>query len=168
MGEREARIFAMLAVLGLGGCASVDAGRGAITIDSVPPGAAVIADGREVGTTPLRVNPDRIFPPHWEGLSYRVQGMLTLRKPGCEPHNMEVNDPILSRDIQVELTCDPNWRPAAGTNTGVSGDNGPPPRGTEGQDPLEARLLRLKRLYDKGLITDQEYERKRAEIVDAL
>ena len=32
----------------------------------------------------------------------------------------------------------------------------------------EQRLLTLKRLYDKGLITKSEYEKKRAEIIKEL
>ncbi len=37
----------------------------------------------------------------------------------------------------------------------------------EGGD-IEERLTRLKDLYDKGLITEDEYDKKRGEILEAL
>lgn len=41
------------------------------------------------------------------------------------------------------------------------------PAGSE-PDGIEQRLERLSDLYDKGLVTDEEYEKKRQEILDEL
>ncbi|MCZ7583049.1 MAG: SHOCT domain-containing protein [Deltaproteobacteria bacterium] len=43
-----------------------------------------------------------------------------------------------------------------------------PPDVTPAEKSAEERLEELRRLRDKGLITEEEYEQKRREIVDAL
>ncbi len=48
-----------------------------------------------------------------------------------------------------------SWRPVAPVA---------PPAATD----AEQRLITIKRLYDKGLITKSEYEKKRAEIIKGL
>jgi hypothetical protein len=46
--------------------------------------------------------------------------------------------------------------------------NTKPPASTTSLSDSEERLLTLKQLHDKGLITDAEYEHKRAEVIKGL
>ncbi len=157
------RILPLALALLLSACASVTPGERRITIDSTPPGAKVLADGREVGTTPLTITPDDVFPPHWKGMSYLVEGTLTLRRPGCKEASMKVTDPVLSKDIHMVLECDaapPAPQPAARPAPAA-------PHG-DGGDEAEMRLMRLERLHDKGLISDAEYRSIRQRILEGL
>ena len=58
------------------------------------------------------------------------------------------------------------------TTTTVRGVSGAPIKAPEEVPPeggdIEARLTRLKNLYDKGLITKEEYEQKQVEILETL
>lgn len=139
----------------LSACASLPNERH-ITIDSQPPGATVLASGREVGITPLRVRADDIFPPRWKNMHYAVSGTLTLRKPGCEPYALAVNDPVLSKDIQAELVCSDVVESSA------------PASAAAAQDPVEARLARIRALYERGVITETEYRHARTRVLGQL
>jgi len=44
----------------------------------------------------------------------------------------------------------------------------PSTKSGEGSGDVEARLKKLERLHDKGLVTDEEYEAKKEEILDSL
>jgi hypothetical protein len=145
-----------------------------ITIDSVPQGATIIATGREVGKTPLTVNPDDIFPPHWRGGSYLVSGQLKLTKPGCDSHLMEVNDPVLSKNIKIRLKCDPSYsapvqpvqrvQPASR----IQPVSTPKPVKQEYPATIESRLDRIDALLKKGKISKEEYQEIRRRILDSL
>lgn len=157
------RTLPLALALLVSGCAGITPGERRITIDSTPPGATVLADGREVGTTPLTITPDDVFPPHWKGMSYLVEGTLTLRKPGCRDASMKVTDPVLSKDIHMALECDavpPAPQPAARPAPAM-------PHMDSGED-AEMRLMRLERLHDKGLISDAEYRSIRQRILEGL
>ncbi len=167
---RAVRIGLGAALLGTltlsGGCAGTPGKGGAtVTIDTTPPGATALADGRRLGVTPLTVVRDDAFPPHWRNMEYRVSGTLTLRKAGCRPVQMPVSDPVLSKPIHVSLDCKPG---AAGTS--APADTGtrasPPPGGSA--DSTARRLQRLRRLHDQGLVTDREYRQIRQRILDSL
>ena len=88
----------------LQGCGS---GRKGITIDSDPRGADILADGKNIGKTPMEIQQDDVFPPRWYGRTYMVKGKLEIQKEGCEGFNMEVNDFVLSSDINASLKCAP-------------------------------------------------------------
>jgi hypothetical protein len=64
----------------------------------------------------------------------------------------------------------PAPRPAAATPvvTPVAPVAAPPAATSPAAADAERRLETLKRLYDKGLISNEEYQRKRKEIIDAL
>ena len=76
-----------------------------VKIDSEPPGANVIADGKHIGTTPMQIDTEMVFPPRWYGGSYMVKGNLELQKEGCNKIDMSVNDLVLSKDINKTLDC---------------------------------------------------------------
>ena len=134
-----------------------------ITIDSSPQGADVIADGKKIGVTPMRIIPDDVFPPRWIGASYMVKGNLELIKQDCEPLSMEVNDAVLSKPVNKELKCaqQGSVAPAAAAEVGS-----PPEKKLNTN--VEQRLEKLKGLHDKGLVTDQEYETQRQRILNEL
>ena len=156
----------LAALVLLGGCA---AGR-SLTISSDPPGARVLADGRELGETPLTVQQDEAFPPRWIGSSYMVKGTLALEKPGCARVSMPVDDGVLSRDIDVSLQCEPGAAPAADQPVTKTGDKPAPvsqPAAMASGD-IEQRLQRLRGLHEKGLITDEEYAEQRKRVLDSI
>ena len=50
--------------LALQGCLSVP-----VNLRSEPAGATVLANGKAIGTTPMRIDPDRVFPQERKGLN---------------------------------------------------------------------------------------------------
>jgi len=128
----------------------------------------VLADGKPIGRTPVRISQVQNFPPRWHGTSYMVKGRLAFRKPGCEPYSLEVNEGMLLKDIQVKLQCDPGAVEATGSPE-RPGEQAPAPAGgTTGAQAIEKRLERLKELRERGVITDEEYRQQRKRILDSL
>jgi hypothetical protein len=160
----------------LQGCGS----RKPITISSQPEGADIIADGKNIGKTPLKISQDDVFPPRWHGTSYMVKGKLELKKAGCDPFSMNIDDMKLSKDISADLKC----RPGAVSTPAVSEPAVAVPRPNEPAngstsivtqpvkptttDAIEQRLERLKELRDRGAITADEYAAQRKRILDSL
>jgi hypothetical protein len=167
----------LVCIASIGGCSSLgesfSGNRQTITIRSEPPQATVLADGAEIGATPLTFKPGDAFragiTTEGDGiLAYRYIGKLTVKKPGCKDYVTEVNDNILSKDIDVKLECDPDYRPPA-----------PQPAASPGAAPTPAvqptmpasaaeRLQRIEALHDKGLITDTEHRELRQRVLDTL
>jgi hypothetical protein len=170
----ERTILFLLPIAVLSGCASARM----VTIGSEPPGATVMADGKAIGDTPVTIHPDDVFPPRWIGSSYLVKGTLALEKNGCKRVSMPVDDRILSGDIQVSLQCTPatmNDAPHSAQDAvpGAPIDAMPAEpqavgSGAAGAHSVEKRLMELKRLHDKGLITDPEYTQQRKRILNSL
>ena len=156
------KITTLIAVSSLlGGCASLPEmptiapmGSGKINIISTPAGANAFASGKPIGKTPLYIAPDSAFPPHWQGTSYLVDGILKLEKEGCEPYEMKVNDPVLSKDIKVSLKCDENYQPA--------------PKLSNKPLNTESRLDEIDALLKKGKISEEEYKSIRQRILNTL
>lgn len=165
----------------LGACASFQGVPDKITIDSNPPGARVFASNLDIGATPVTINVDEVFPLRWTtptkedhaptsgGLSedeptgfaiYRRLGTLTFRKPGCDTLDMRVDSQALTRNISVNLKCDPNYQPPAAPVAA--------PPATAGEPTIEQRLKQLEALKDKGTISDDEYRRQRERILNQL
>ena len=139
------------------GCGSVPtAGERRVSITSKPSGARVSASGAEIGTTPLTIRPDEVFPPRFVGFDYRAAGTLSVAKPGCRTHRQPVDDAVLSKDVHVVLACDPTASSPA------------PPAELDAGQSIAARLQRAERLRERGLITVEEYRRARARILDEL
>lgn len=173
-----ATVLFIFSLLFLQGCGS---GKKGITIDSNPQGANVIADGKQIGVTPIHITQDEVFPAHWYGTSYMVKGELKINKDGCEGYSMKVNDAVLMNDITASLKCSPEAmkatpaaikpaadeavkkspvataKPAAAAQAPVAMDAG-----------IEERLTKLKSLRDKGVISADEYTAQRKRILDSL
>jgi len=157
-------ITALLPVL-LGACAVAgnSADRHSITITSEPAGADVLADGVEIGITPVAISPAGVFRTGVTSgsdslLAYRYIGRLMVRKEGCTDYVTEVDDHLLAGDIAVRLECDPDYRPPAAVPA------------TQPEQPADAgqRLLRIEALHDRGLISDDEYQALRRRVLDTL
>lgn len=141
------------------GCSNPIKNSRSITIASTPSGAHVLASGVEIGVTPLTIVPDEVFTPRFVGFSYRAAGTLNMKKNGCETFTEQVNDAVLSKDINVNLICNPRARTLpAKTST-------PQPVHSTS---IEQRLRRLRQLHDQGLISDDEYRAIRRRILSAL
>lgn len=147
---------------GLGGGTSPGGHR--IALVTEPPGATVYADGNEIGTTPLDFSPGEHFRAGFVGsenaiMGYRYIGKLAVKKPGCRDYLTEVDDSLLSKDIHVQLECDPDYRPAEPVNTRQ-------PSATA--QSAEQRLRRIRDLHDEGLLSDEEYRQLRQRVLDTL
>ncbi len=165
----------------LQGCGS---GRKGITIDSDPQGAAILADGKNIGKTPMNIKQDDVFPPHWYGRSYEVKGKLEIQKEGCEGISLEVNDMVLSKDIRKSLTCKPGvvqkapvadmpvkqnrlTQPPTAQKV-APGELRPAAKARSVDDGIEKRLSRLKDLRDRGVISSKEYTEQRKRILESI
>ncbi|GBE08206.1 PEGA domain protein [bacterium BMS3Bbin11] len=187
--QRKIIIVGLLSslLLLLQGCGS---GRKGITIDSDPQGADILADGKNIGKTPMQIKQDDVFPPHWYGRSYMVKGKLEIQKEGCEGVSMEVNDLVLSKDIRKNLTCKPGiiqkapvanmpgkkkpvtQKPAAQKAVPaaipVTVESRPAVKASSVDDEIENRLSRLKGLRDRGVISSKEYTEQRKRILESI
>ncbi len=158
-----------------------------ITIESDPTNATVLADGVEIGVTPLTFTPSDAFRAGFTGgsdslIAFRYLGKLMVRKPGCKDYVTEVDDNLLAKDIHVKMECDPNYRPPApqpaaspapppATPTQPAASSTPPPAAPAQQEipaSAEQRLLRIESLHEKGLVSDEEYQRLRKRVLDTL
>ncbi len=144
-----------------------DGGQPDIAVDSDPSQATVIADGVELGVTPLTFNPSDVFRAGFTGgsdglLAYRYVGKLTVRKPGCTDYVTEVDDNILSKDIDIKLECDPDYQPPAAAVVSEPETHQVMPASAE------ERLQKINDLHKKGLVSDDEYRQLRQRVLDTL
>lgn len=169
--RRPGTCIAMLVTWTLftGGCSNLGAvstpDSQQIRITSEPQGATAFADGNEIGVTPFTLAPGNVFRTGFAGsdsalIGYRYTGKLSVKKPGCRDYVTEVDDRLLSRDIHVQLDCDPDYRPAPAPAAS--------PQATGMPDGPEQRLRRIGDLHDKGLLSDDEYRLLRQRILDTL
>ena len=173
-------LTAMLASVTLltGGCSSLgdisSPGKQQITLTSEPAGASVFADGNEIGITPLAFSPGDAFRSGFTSsssglLGYRYIGKLGVKKAGCRDYLTEVNDSLLSKDIHVQLECDPIYQPVTQPATVAPANTTAPP---QAQPPTpesaEQRLRQIEGLHDKGLLSDEEYRALRQRVLDTL
>ena len=177
--QRKIIIVGLLSssLLLLQGCGS---GRKGITIDSDPQGADILADGKNIGKTPMHIKQDDVFPPHWYGRNYMVKGKLEIQKEGCQGVSMEVNDLVLSKDIRKSLTCMPGMvqkapaadkpakQMAAPVAVPAAVEAEPAAKASSADTEIEKRLSRLKDLRDRGVISSREYTEQRKRILESI
>ena len=137
------------------GCSGSSAKKQQADVTSHPSGAAVYANGVELGETPLHYKLYKAFPASWKDAMYQAHGVLVLKMDGCEDFSLQVNDYILSNPIHAELKCsEASKSEELATTTSDSG--------------AEKRLEELEALYHKGLITKEEYSTTRERILNEL
>ncbi len=158
------------AVILLQGCSgsSVKEGEPA-NVTSTPTGASVYANGVKIGVTPLRQNLYKAFPAGWSDWQYSATGMLMVKMADCEDFMLRVNDYILSKPIHAQLKCskvveDKKVLPVA-ENEKKKAATAPVVKPVSA---IEKRLSELKGLYEKGLITQDEYRETRKRILGEI
>jgi len=134
------------------------AGSNAIKIESVPPGAEVFAMGEKIGLTPLAISPKEVFPTTYPKDKEPLYGKVTLRKSGCSDLTRTVSTKVMNVGLRVQLECG-------------SPNSAPPEKSRDARgngETAEQRLIRIKDLLDKGLITEEEAKKARERVVNDL
>jgi hypothetical protein len=124
-------------------------------VTSEPSGATVYAMGNVAGTTPLELSTSQVFPVTYPYELQSKYGKIELSYPGCEPYSRTVSNSVLANGLKAKLDCPQPAVPAAVTAPAPTMD-------------IEARLRKLKELFDKGLVTEEEYNSKRQAILQEL
>jgi len=125
------------------------------TVTSTPPGATVYVMGKAVGTTPVEVKREQVFPGNYPQQLQAEYGRVTIEYQGCEPFSRTVSNAVLEDGLAANLKCQ-TATPSL------------PTPATKPVDSPRQRLLELKQLFEDGLISEQEYNAKRNSILDAL
>lgn len=149
--------------LTLQGCLSIP-----VNLRSDPAGATVLANGQVIGTTPMQIYADRVFPHKRKGLDWHREGTLTLERSGCTPETMEVDNDLLSRSLTVDLECRPD-APMVTASSALPAQPAAATRASPGVSGATAqRLEELEALRRQGLISVEEYQSIRKRILDQL
>jgi len=158
------------AILLAGGCSSNNGGSSdlgslgapksvtdfAIKIESDPAGADVFAMGEKIGTTPLVISSNDVFPNQYSKEKEPFYGKVTLRKIGCTDLTRTVDKKLVL--MRAQLEC--------GQPGGVVSEK--PKPSPDAAASAEQRLTRIKELLDKGLITEEEARKARERIINEL
>ncbi len=127
------------------------------TVTSTPSGATVYVMGKALGTTPLEIRREQVFPGNYPSQLQAEYGFVTLEHHGCKPYRKSISNKILEDDLAAKLDC-ATTEPAA-----LPLEKAPEPKPAAKQ-----RLLELKELYDEGLISEQEYQQRRQAILNDI
>ena len=161
--SKVAALGAITMALTLQGCLSIP-----VNIRSEPSGATVLANGEVIGTTPMQIYADRVFPHQRKGLDWHRQGTLTLERPGCTPETMEVDNDLLKRSLTVDLECRPD-APVITTSQAVAARPAAAPQpATRPSGGTAQRLQDVEELRRQGLISVDEYQSIRRRILEQL
>ncbi len=137
-------------------------------VTSTPSGATVYANELKLGVTPLHYEPYKAFPAGWRDAMYQAQGVLKVKMNGCEEFALKVNDYILSKPIHAELKCSEPSTPERSTATALEKTKSVVTPVVLPLSATEKRLEELEALYEKGIITKQEYNTTRERILNEL
>jgi hypothetical protein len=159
-------ISAVIMLLGCSGSTVKEEGSANVT--SSPSGAEVYANGEKLGVTPLYYKLHKAFPAGWKNMMYQAQGVLMVKMDGCEDFKLQVNDYVLSNPIHAELVCSDKITPEekSTANQEVKSPVGEPVASP--QSEIENRLNELEDLYERGLITREEYSETRKRILNEI
>lgn len=149
-----------------------------VKISSEPAGATVIIAGKNAGETPLSL-PYDTFPEKRVGLAPRKTGILVIQKNDCQPYKIHLNEKVLTDDIHAVLACGKAAQDSVVSPAAVVEDKTPAisqpatekmsaPVAAPESESAEFRLKRLNELHKKGLISDEEYQTIRKEIIEGL
>jgi hypothetical protein len=135
-----------------------NAGSSAIQIDSDPPGAEIFVMGERIGTTPAMISPKKIFPTTYPKDQESLYGRVLLTKDGCADLIKAVSTKVMNTGLHARLECadqhpTPTSKPTEAVDVGGN---------------VEQRLMKIRDLLDKGLITDEEAKRARDRIINNL
>jgi len=164
------RLLLILVVLATAGCASSQ--MVSYSVSSRPPGAQVDVNGVTMGYTPTKISLQcskrwvGVFnaPGGWayDSAIYEITVYPSVDRPGlsqtkkvdaCQARNMET--PGVMFDLSLEGVA-----PRQTLDVNVDSKDH-----ANAVDNLEQTLRQLSDLHDRGILTDDEYEQKRAEII---
>jgi len=151
-------------------------------IGTEPAGATVVVDGDEIGITPMTVKPGDAFPAGFVGMTYQANSKLKFIKYGCKTVKVKVNDALLMTGrIFAKLECSdviareqvqqrpPMAAPAPVRQmTPMKSMPVAPAVEKTTESAIEQRLSKLRSLRDKGVISEQEYQKNRTRILSEL
>jgi len=148
-------------------CGSSSIKDAAPNVTSNPSGASVYANGLKIGTTPLRSNLYKQFPTGWTDWALSAEGVLAIKKQGCEDFTLKVNDGVLAKPIHAKLKC--SGKPVVTQTAPVQTKAMPVKQPAKKKmSKVEKRLKELSDLYEKGVITKEEYKITRKRILNEL
>ncbi len=122
-------------------------------VTSIPSGAIVYANELKLGVTPLQYKLYEAFPAGWTNTSYQAQGVLTLKKEGCEDFTLRVNDYLISKPIHADLKCNKNYNKT---------------KQKASLSETKKRLEKVETLYKNKLISKEEHKATRERILNEL
>lgn len=159
------------AALLLQGCSNFSAlsKHGEISVGSEPSGASAYVMGKMLGSTPLVVRHQDVFPVVYAPDQQDLYGVVILKKDGCQDYLQQVNSTILRKGIKAKLDCTKVSAEKILTHIPQGDQPGirvpaPDPTPTS----IKQRLIRLDELHQDGLITDEEYSAVRRRILGEL
>jgi hypothetical protein len=171
----------------IAGCGTLDAivptseAGSSIRIASDPPGANLYIMGKHTGTTPMVINDRDIYPVTYGADTEKLYGMVFLRKDGCEEYSRRLTRSDISNGLTAVLVCGADTtaaslepvapQPTEATDAPMSVPAHQPKTHTKEEGLAERRLKQLKslqQLHDEGLISDEEENKLRRRILDAL
>lgn len=127
------------------------------SVNSQPSGASVYVMGEELGTTPLEVTSNQVFPPTYPEELQSKYGKVKLTYPGCQPFEKTISGSVLANGLTAKLDCDVgSLAPEVAAKTSAL------------REDVQDRLRKLKAIFDEGLITEDEYRTKRQAILQDL
>ena len=134
------------------------AGNNPINIESEPAGAEVYVMGEKIGVTPLKINPQDVFPITYPKEKESFYGKVTLKKAGCSDFTKTVSMQITNVGLHAQLQCgitNPASSPTTKAAPAIS-------------ESVEQRLEKIKDLLNKGLITEEDAKKARARVLNDL
>lgn len=164
------RILLITALVTLSGCASSQ--MIAFTVSSQPPGAQVDVNGVTMGMTPTEINLQ--CSKQWVGLAnapggwrydssiYEITVYPSAENPGlsqtkrinaCQARDLEHAGIMFDLDLEAI-----GPRQTLDVNVNINDQS-------DSVRELEATLRQLADLHDRGILTDEEYAAKRAEVI---
>jgi hypothetical protein len=159
-------ISAVIMLQGCSGSALKEEGPASVT--SNPSGAEVYANGEKLGVTPLHYKLYKAFPAGWENWMYQAQGVLMVKMSGCEDFTLQVNDYVLSHPIHAEMVCSDEITPEVKSTANQEAKSPVDEPVASPQSEIESRLNKLEDLYEKGVITREEYNETRERILNEI
>jgi len=134
---------------------------GPFKVESMPSGADVYVMGEKIGITPVMVSRRDVFPNIYPHDKESLYGKVTIKKEGCFEYTRPVSAEISSKGLQAKLDCT--------TYKSIQEDVVPGSIAVaHDRATVEQRLEKIKDLFDKGLITEEEAKKTRERILNDL
>ena len=165
---RVPEVLVISAVIMLQGCSGSAVKQEGPAVTSNPSGAEVYANGEKLGVTPLHYKLYKAFPAGWKNWMYQAQGVLMVKMSGCEDFTLQVNDYVLSHPIHADLVCSDEMTPEVKSTASEEVKSPVSEPVASPQSEIENRLNELEDLYEKGVITRQEYNETRERILNEI